>query len=107
MQLDKFQKNDIFLAIAETELDSAEFELSFDGSEHKTLLDYKRSSAFLTISHADYGNVWIEYEVADGPRQSSVDSEDEWLPTVKNWLAVLKRDLETPDRPMPELPVSL
>jgi hypothetical protein len=97
VQLDKFQKNDIFLAIAETELDPAEFELSFDDSEHKTLLNYKRSSAFLTIRHADYGNVWIEYEVADGPRQSSVDGEDEWLPAVKNWLAVLKRDLETPD----------
>jgi hypothetical protein len=97
VQLDKFQKNDIFLAIAEAELAPDEFELSFDRSERKTLLNHKRSSAFITISSGDYEKVWIEYEVADGPRNSSPEDEHEWLPAVKSWLALLKRDLETPD----------
>jgi hypothetical protein len=95
VQLDKFQKNDIFLAITEVGLDPGQFELSFDRPTSETLIRHKQSSAFFIIGSADYGKIWIEHEAADGPRQSS--AEDAWLPAIKSWLALLKRDLETPD----------
>jgi hypothetical protein len=97
VQLDKFQKNDVFLAITEAGLAPDRFELSFDPLEGKTLLGHKGSSAFIAIESTDYENLWIEYRVADGPLQSSMHEEDGWLPPVENWLALLKRDLETPD----------
>lgn len=97
VQFDKFQKNAIFLAITEAGLAPAEFQLSFDSVKAKTLLNHERSAAFLMIYTADYGHVWVEYEVADGPRKSYAVEEDTWLPTIKDWLVLLRRDLETPD----------
>jgi hypothetical protein len=104
MFLDKFQKNDIFMAIAEAGLVPGDFELSFEGYEGdedgpydgETIVSHKKSSASFAIGrNAGAGNVWVDYQVAEGPRESrrAVD----WLSAIKAWLATLKRDLETPD----------
>jgi hypothetical protein len=80
VQLDKFQKNDIFMAIAEAGLVPEDFELSFAPEQGDTLLNHKRSSASFVIGSEDYGRIWVEYEVADGPRQAS--PEEAWLPAI-------------------------
>jgi hypothetical protein len=95
MQLDKFQKNEIFGAITEAGLAPVDFELSLDPYEGNTVLDHKRSGASFVIGEEGRSGISISFEVADGPRQYR--SVDEWLPMVKSWLTVLKRDLETPD----------
>jgi hypothetical protein len=95
VQLDKFQKNAIFLAITEAGLAPVDFELSLDPYDGETLLDHKRSTALFLIGEKNLGKTSIAYEVADGPRQYLHVAD--WLPAAKDWLTTLKRDLETPD----------
>jgi hypothetical protein len=101
--LDKFQKNDIFMAIAEVGFAPADFELSFEeyeGDEFgpydgSTIVSHKKSSASFAIGLPGVGYVPVNYQVADGPPRSHRIAD--WMPVFKEWLAALKRDLETSD----------
>jgi hypothetical protein len=99
MQLDKFQRNDIFVAIADTGMRPEDFEL-FETPTHETCLRHPSSGSELRLVRElllQAGNRLIEvrWRIEDGPQKHRNFGDIQ--SAVKGWLNELKRSLETPD----------